>query len=82
MFNNGVLSIKHFYVLTRTVIYWKHNNIHVLNWPISSAYLLPNGVDRKAYKLEDHNNMIGLEKSEREIKNTQTTDTVNIGHKT
>jgi hypothetical protein len=26
--------------------------------------------------------MIGLEKSEREIKNTQTTDTVNIGHKT
>ena len=81
MFYNGVLSIKHFYVLTRTVIYLKHN-IHVLNWPISSAYLFPNRVDRKAYKLEDHNNMIGLEKSEREIKNTQTTDTVNIGHKT
>ena len=82
MFNNSVLSTKHFYVLTRTVVYRKQNNVHVLNWPISSAYLLPNGVDRKAYKLKDHNNMIGLEKSERENKNTQTTDTVNIGHKT
>jgi hypothetical protein len=26
-----VFLIKHVYVLTRTVIYWKHNNVHVLN---------------------------------------------------
>ena len=82
MFNNSVLSIKHFYVLTRTVVYWKQNNVHVLNWPICSAYLLPNGVDRRAHKLKDHNNMVGLEKTERAIKNRKTTDTVNIGHQT
>jgi hypothetical protein len=82
MFNNSVLSTKHLYVLTRTVVYWKQNNVHVLNWPICSAYLLPNGVDRRAYKLKDHNNMVGLERTERAIKNRQTTDTVNIGHKT
>jgi hypothetical protein len=63
------------------VVYWKQNNIHVLNWPISSAYLLPNGVDRRAHKLKDHNNMVGLEKTERATKNRKTTDTVNIGHK-
>jgi hypothetical protein len=44
--------------------------------------LLPNGVDRRAHKLRDHNNMVGLEKTERAIKNRKTTDTVNIGHKT
>ena len=81
MFNNSVLSIKHFYVLTRTVVYREQNNVHVLNWPISSAYLLPNGVDRRAHKLKDHNNMVGLEKTERATKNRKTTDTVNIGHK-
>ena len=82
MFNNSVLSIKHFYVMTKTVVYRKQNNVHVLNWPICSAYLLPNGVDRRTHKLMDHNNMVGLEKTERAIKNRKTTDTVNIGHKT
>ena len=81
MFKNSVLSIKHFYVLTRTVVYREQNNVHVLNWPICSAYLLPNGVDRRAHKLKDHNNMVGLEKTERATKNRKTTDTVNIGHK-
>ena len=66
-------------MLTRTVVYREQNNVHVLNWPISSAYLLPNGVDRRAHKLKDHNNMVGLEKTERAIKNRKTTDTVNIG---
>ena len=46
------------------------------------VYLLPNGVDRRAHKLKDHNNMVGLEKTERAIKNRKTTDTVNIGPKT
>jgi hypothetical protein len=82
MFDNSVLSTKHLYVLTRTVVYRKQNIVHVLNWPICSAYLLPNGVDRRAYKLKDHNNMVGLDKTERAIKNRQTTNTVNIGHKT
>ena len=82
MFNNSVLSTKHFYVLTRTVVYRKKNIVHVLNWPICRAYLLPNGVDRRAYKLKDHNNMVWLERTERAIKNRKTTDTVNIGHKT
>jgi hypothetical protein len=41
------------------------------------------GVDRRAHKLKDHNNMVRLEKTERAIKkNRKTTDTVNIGHKT
>jgi len=54
MFSNSVLSIKHFYMLTRTVVNRKQINVHVLKWPICSAYLLPNGVDRRAYKLKDH----------------------------
>jgi hypothetical protein len=28
--------------------------VHILYWPIYSAYLLPNGVDRRAYKLKNH----------------------------
>ena len=82
MFNNSVLSIKHLYVMTKTVVYRKQNNVHALNWPILSAYLLPNGVDGRAHKLKDHTNIVGLEKTERTIKNRKTTDTVNIGHKT
>jgi hypothetical protein len=60
--------------MTKTVVYRKQNNVHALNWPICSAYLLPNGVDRRAHKLKDHNNMVGLEKTERAIKNRKTTD--------
>ena len=68
MFKNSVLSIKHFYALTRTVVYREQNNVHVLNWPICSAYLLPNGVDRRAHKLKDHNNMVGLEKTNGQLR--------------
>jgi hypothetical protein len=68
--------------MTKTVVYRKQNNVHALNWPICGVYLLPNGVDRRAHKLKDHNNMVGLEKTKRAIKNRKTTDTVNIGHKT
>jgi hypothetical protein len=63
--------------MTQTVVYRKQNNVHALNWPICSAYLLPNGVDRRAHKLKDHNNMVGLEKTERANKNRKTTDTIN-----
>ena len=68
MLNNSVLSIKHFDVLTRTVVYRKQNNVHVLNWPICSAYLLPNGVDMRAYKLKDHKTWWGLRKPKGQLR--------------
>ena len=62
------LVLNTFYVITKTVVYRKQNNVHALNWPICSTYLLPNWVDRRAHKLKDHNNMVGLEKTERPLR--------------